>query len=94
LASPKRTTTRGFPGELGEQGRTIDVVIELKNRNINARAATVCRFLRRERERRLLEDGEEMTDAVNTLAERGNKDAGAREQLGPRLTVEPCHQPG
>jgi arginine repressor len=63
-----------FLCELSAQGRIIDVVSELKKRNINASAATVCRFLRRERERRMLEEGEEMKDAVNTFANRSGKD--------------------
>jgi hypothetical protein len=64
-----------FLCELGSQGRIIDVVIELKKRNINASAATVCRFLRRERERHMLEEGEEMKDAVGVFASRSNNPA-------------------
>jgi hypothetical protein len=56
--------------EVAAQGRIIDVVAALKNWNLHVSAATVCRFLRRERERRMLEEGEEMKDAVSTFARR------------------------
>ena len=64
--------------ELAAESRLIDVVLELKKRGIETSPAALSRYLRRERERALLEDGDDLKKAVSELAERA-KDGALRE---------------
>lgn len=64
--------------ELAAASRLIDVVMVLKAEGIQTSPAALSRFLRRERERHLLEDGDDLKGAVETLAERA-KDGTLRE---------------
>jgi hypothetical protein len=62
---------KSFVLEMAANARMIDVVEALKEHGVLVSVATVSRYLQRDREKRLLEDGGEMKEAVAALAERG-----------------------
>jgi hypothetical protein len=57
--------------ELSMNGRLIDLVASLKEHGISTSTSTLSRFLRRQREKAVLEDGAEINQTVEALAERG-----------------------
>lgn len=62
---------RSWLVDLANNARLVDMVQALKERGIETSAASLSRFLRRCREERLVEEGAESKEALETLAERG-----------------------
>jgi hypothetical protein len=69
---------KNFVLETAANARLIDVVESLREYGIVTSVPTLSRFLQRDREKRLLEDGKAMRESVVALAERG-KDGVLRE---------------
>src|ERR1044071_381130 len=57
--------------EMAVNARLADIVMALKEQGVETSAPSLSRFIRRDRERRLLEEGRDMKEAVDALAERG-----------------------
>jgi hypothetical protein len=74
--------------ELASHMRLYDLVVVLKEHGVDTSEASLSRFLRGQKERQVLEDGEEMKDAVEALATRGRGESlkkGSIEALRQRL---------
>src|SRR6266498_1975338 len=62
-------TQKSWIIELATNARLVDVVMALKEEGIETSPASLSRFIRKDREKRLLEEGTEMKEAVSALAE-------------------------
>src|SRR5687767_1634559 len=58
---------------MAENSRLADLVIALKEVGIETSASSLSRFIKRDRERRLMEDGADSGGVVKALAERGKE---------------------
>jgi hypothetical protein len=74
--------------EIASNSRLLDAVEALKECGIEVSVPTLSRFVRKHREKQLVEDGEEMKESVATFAKRGgetNFRAGTLEAVRQRL---------